>query len=463
MPKGIFVYTVFLFVFILINVIIYFLIQLKGKQKLFTHLFLYWLSVLFVLLLEGLVTDGKLGLSLIFLVNFLPIAIISNFLLSLSDHKFKLQFYFWAIPSAVLLTFIFHYLNSPFQLMSLPIVLVTAGPLIEGLYVYLILCHKDNWQIEKIIACLIFSVGIFSCFYYAAYRFNATELQYLIGFGSAFLSYLMCSMLLPILCIEVINRKKTEYLEEVVNERTRELYDSKCEKEKLLRVLVHDISNPLQAVIYNASLMKKSLPVENELLKKIQKNLAGIKEVITHVREYESVMSGKKNLELEEILLTECLEEVEEMFTDRFKLKGINLIIQNKLPKDARIKVDRTSFIHSVASNLVSNALKFSRPGSDVLVVAYQKMSNIVIEVVDHGIGMPEEILNNLFDLKEPTTREGTLGESGNGFGMPIVKSYTNIFGGHVEAFSSQQLESHGTRIALYLPNFKIKNQVSEN
>lgn len=454
MPKELLAYIYFLFAFIFVNVLIYFLIQLKAKEKLFKKLFLYWFSVLAILIIEGTFVEGKLTLSLIFLVNFVPIAIMSSFLLSMYNFKFHARFYLFAIPLAVVLTLLFNYLDAPFVLTSMPIVLVCTGPLFEGLYVCLIVYRYER-QITKTIACYLYGAGIFSCFYYAFNRYEATEIQYYIGFGSAFLSYIMCSMLLPIVCIQMINAKKTEYLEALVRDRTRELSESKEEKEKLLRVLVHDISNPLQVAMFQIGQIKKFFPDEAKevvLLDKVTRSLNSIRDIITHVREYECVLSGTRTTALGEVYVRECLAEVEEMFSDRFKSKNVQLIIRNKLHPDTKIRVDKNPFIYSVASNLVSNALKFSMPGSEVLILAYEKDSNVVIDVIDRGIGMSGESLKNLFDIGITTSRSGTLGESGTGFGMPIVKAYTMMFGGRIEANSSQEELEKGTTISLYLP-----------
>lgn len=458
MTKYIGVYTSFLLVFILMNVFIYFLIQLRGREKIFKKLFHYWLSVFFVLIFEGMITDGKLALSLIFLVNFIPIALMSNFLLSMYDYKFQKRFYTVAIPSAILLTLIFNQMNAPFFLVSLPVVLINTGPLWEGLYLSLVVHRREKRTVEKTIACTIYGAGILSCLYYGVARYNASELEFVIGFGSAFISYLMCSMLLPILCIQIINRKRTDFLESMVIDRTRELSESKCEKEKLLRVLVHDISNPLQAAMLQVAKARRTTTIEYEFFNKIEKNHRAIKDIIAHIREFEKVLSETKSFDLKEVLLVECLNEIEDIFIDRFKIKEMNLKIHNKLHPDTKIKVDKTSFVHSVTSNLVSNALKFSRPGSEVLIVAFEKENQIVIEVVDQGIGMSKENLSSLFDIGASTSREGTIGEKGAGFGMPIVKAYTTMFGGRVEASSTQKGKDTGTTISIFLPNLVFQN-----
>jgi len=263
--------------------------------------------------------------------------------------------------------------------------------------------------------------------------------------------------------IQQINRKRTEYLEKMVSERTRELTESKQEKEKLLRVLVHDISNPLQAVMYKMGQLKKSHRLgldEKESVEKSFKHLFAIRDIISHVREYECVLSGTRTLNLGEVRVADCLEEIENMFSDRFKEKDIFFKIENRLTDDASVMVDKTSFIHSVAANLISNALKFSVPHSEVHLICEMRNDEIVFEVIDHGIGISEATLEKLFDIGAATSRIGTLGESGTGFGLPIVKAYALMYGGRINAVSSQEKDQSGTTFSLYLPTVK-KESVS--
>lgn len=104
MPSELQPYVIFLLVFILVNIVIYFVIQLNTKENIFKELFDYWLSVFLVFIAEGTVKEGKLALSLIFLVNFLPISIMASFILRTYRYPFKSKFYALAIPTAVLLS-----------------------------------------------------------------------------------------------------------------------------------------------------------------------------------------------------------------------------------------------------------------------------------------------------------------------------------------------------------------------
>ena len=451
MEKEILPYIIFLLIFIIINITLNFIIHLRVKEKIFSQLFFYWIAVLFILMCEGVVTNGKIGLSLIFLSNFPAIFILARFILRPYSYHLKLNLYLKLMPLAVGLVFLFNYLNMPFSIISLPIVLICIGPFIEAIYASTVLHKNESGFDEKIIGLFVAVLGISCVINYGLNRFNPTPTKYYIGFGSAFICYLIHSILLPIYCIQQINHKRTDLLEAMVKEKTNKLLEAKLEKEGLLAVLIHDISNPLMAATHNA---KTAIKLQDfDRINKTINNLKSINDVIVHVREYECVLRGRRTLDLKEVNLHECLEEIRVLFEHRFSEKNIRMLIGNSLPAETQIKVDKTSFIHSVVSNLISNALKFSYPNSEVLILCNRENSEIIIQVVDHGQGMSTETLASIFDISAATAiSSGTLGETGTGFGLSLVKAYAFAYGGKIKAISSCEGENRGTTFSLHLP-----------
>lgn len=464
MPKELLPFIIFLLVFIFINIGIYFVIQLNTKEKIFRELFYYWLAVLFVIISEGLVLDGKLGLSLIFLTNLPAIFIMVRFILRSYNYTFNFVPYVIALPFVILCTYLFSILDLAFYITSAPVVLICLLPFFEATYVALFRYRHKSGLVEKMIGGVVTTLAMGCILNYGFNRFEATKLETMIGFGSAFACFIIYSILLPIYSIQQLNRKRTDLLEELVEQRTIELSKSKNEKEKLLRVLVHDISNPLIAAMHNANLIDESR-VESNRLQKINQNLQSIKNIISHVVEYECVLSGVRTSQMELVKLYDCLIEAREIFADRFKEKNVHLSIMFQIPRDTLIKVDRVAFIHSLTSNLISNALKFSNPGEDVTILVYKNNDMVTINFIDNGIGMTEEKLQNVFELNLLTSENGTLGETGSGFGLPIVKAYTTLFGGQIEAFSTGGIKDQsGTTISLSLPFIEnTKEAFSQN
>lgn len=103
----------------------------------------------------------------------------------------------------------------------------------------------------------------------------------------------------------------------------------------------------------------------------------------------------------------------------------------------------------------MSNAIKFSHPGGRIVLWAVPAPDGeVAIEVIDHGIGMPEALRASVLEITRRTTRPGTEGERGTGFGMPLVKAYVALYGGRISVTSRTRDESpdgHGTTIAVHL------------
>ena len=89
------------------------------------------------------------------------------------------------------------------------------------------------------------------------------------------------------------------------------------------------------------------------------------------------------------------------------------------------------------------------------LILRQPKEENeIHLEIRDHGIGMSKDMLNQLFLEGEQTTRQGTQGEKGTGFGMPLVKTCMNYHDAKISVESNVIdlfPKEHGTTFHLYL------------
>jgi hypothetical protein len=83
--------------------------------------------------------------------------------------------------------------------------------------------------------------------------------------------------------------------------------------------------------------------------------------------------------------------------------------------------------------NLLSHAIELSYPDSTIAVTGTRQSDETTIRLADQGIGIPPAMMANLFDLEAKTTRTGTNGEPGTGFGLRTVKQFVDLFGGQME------------------------------
>jgi signal transduction histidine kinase len=187
-------------------------------------------------------------------------------------------------------------------------------------------------------------------------------------------------------------------------------------------------------------------------LDKIQKSLHIQKEIIDQVRSLDAIRSGKQDLILKPVDLAETIHMSYFIFKDKLKEKNIHFefILEDRF----FVMAEPVSLSHSVIDNLISNAIKFSYPEGTIYVEIKNQNEWICLSVKDTGIGIPDYILENLFKEDCKTTRNGTNGEKGTGFGMPLVKAYVEEFGGKISISTKNQKDfplDHGTTISLFL------------
>ena len=83
-------------------------------------------------------------------------------------------------------------------------------------------------------------------------------------------------------------------------------------------------------------------------------------------------------------------------------------------------------------NNLISNAIKFSHPSSNIEISLNNLGEYVELKLRDYGIGIPDEIKPFLFSGARPNSRKGTGGEQGTGFGMPILKMFLDKYGAKI-------------------------------
>lgn len=233
-----------------------------------------------------------------------------------------------------------------------------------------------------------------------------------------------------------------------------------AEQKALLRVLCHDLVNPIFAA-HSLLDLKLSLgkPVPEATLNSVFGCCKSALDIVTHVRDEHSLVKTNKQFKSETVVLSDAFDEVLGTLSERLSKKQIKLEINS--PEGLQLEIKRVVLVHNILNNLLTNAIKFSQPGSSIEVTARSDedagQAFCTIEVRDYGIGMPPEILQNVFKDSAKTSRPGTSDEAGTGFGMPLVKRYVEKSGGAIRITSKEASEDtkpseQGTSVLLTFP-----------
>ncbi|MBI5637238.1 MAG: PAS domain S-box protein [Nitrospinae bacterium] len=130
--------------------------------------------------------------------------------------------------------------------------------------------------------------------------------------------------------------------------------------------------------------------------------------------------------------------------------KGIE--IESTIPANSRVYGDKTLLAEAV-QNLVTNAIKFCKNGDRISIsLAEENASTICVR--DTGPGIPPNLLADLFKFEKKTSTPGTAGETGTGFGLPLVKNIMELHGGGVGVISEP---GKGCLFCLTLPYVRPK------
>lgn len=236
--------------------------------------------------------------------------------------------------------------------------------------------------------------------------------------------------------------------------------DLSNENNQLIRILCHDLGNSITIVQLSSEQISREVEKQSMMntqtidkaLYRIERGISTQQEIIEHVKEKVSLESGKQVLDIVPVNLKIIFEKLNFFFADQLSKKQIELIINYTKEKSPYVMADLATLSNHVLNNILSNAIKFSPNGSNIVISCWSDNESTYVTVEDSGIGIPHDILSNIFKANVKTTRKGLNGEKGTGFGMPLAKTYMEKYGGEIIVDSK---ENKGTRITLKFKNIK--------
>ena len=257
--------------------------------------------------------------------------------------------------------------------------------------------------------------------------------------------------------LDITDRKDyTNRLERTVAKRTEELQKA-LEKEKelnelktrFLSLVSHEFKTPLSSILTSSTLLSKYTQTEHQ--PKRDKHIDTIRNKVKHLDtilndflSVERLESGKVNYKYTTFALSKLVNEV--VYDANMLLKSGQRIHYPSEIDDLVITSDE-KILELILSNLLHNAIKYSLENTTIGIEIKENKNSLRIEVIDQGIGIPEEdqkfIFNRYFRAKNALLNQGT------GIGLNIVKQHLENLGGTI-AF--QSIENEGTTFVVELP-----------
>jgi signal transduction histidine kinase/CheY-like chemotaxis protein len=237
---------------------------------------------------------------------------------------------------------------------------------------------------------------------------------------------------------------KRKMAEEALANYTEQLKSLNLSKDKFFSIISHDLRSPFNALLGITDYLvqfHKDMNEEEVLdsIKNVHKSAQNLYSLILNLLEWSRLQTGRLEVEKSTINFSEILNEVFEIYTEISNSKQINLL--SEIPGSVIIFADKY-MISTVMRNLVSNAIKFTNPGGQILVKINLKNTFAEVSVEDSGIGISEENLEKIFRIDVQYRHAGTANEKGTGLGLILCKEFVEKNGGSIRVESNLNVGS---------------------
>ena len=258
-------------------------------------------------------------------------------------------------------------------------------------------------------------------------------------------------------------RKQLEKKQEELEEALRMAQAASHAKTTFLSNMSHDIRTPMNAIVGFTGLAASHIDDPErvqEYLTTIARSSEHLLSLINDVLDLSRIESGRMILHENEESLSEILHSVRDIVHADIQAKQHTFFLDTMDIRNERVFCDKLR-LNQVLLNLISNAIKYTRPGGTISLLLVQKAASkadcglFEFHCKDNGIGMSEDFVRTIFD---PFTREETPTVSsiqGTGLGMAITRNIVEMMGGRITVTSKKD---QGTEFVVSV-EFRIANR----
>jgi signal transduction histidine kinase/BarA-like signal transduction histidine kinase len=237
-----------------------------------------------------------------------------------------------------------------------------------------------------------------------------------------------------------ITTRKKEFEELIAAKRLADL--GAREKENFLSTMSHEIRTPLNAIVGFSELLLNETPREEqkEYLLPLKYSADSLLALINDILDLSKIESGSIVFNAEPCNIRERLERLTQIFKMKAQQSGVSLQISVDSSFPEKVNIDITRF-DQIIINLLSNAVKFTHEGEITVEakggsVGSDNEMEMLVSVIDTGIGISEEKLSNIFKSFYQADSNTTRKYGGTGLGLAISRKLVELQGGYIRAQS---------------------------
>ncbi len=230
--------------------------------------------------------------------------------------------------------------------------------------------------------------------------------------------------------------------------RSEELERLNQFKDKFFSIISHDLRSPINALAGLLDLLDRGAVKQEELprhISELRSRFDHTRTLLNNLLDWTLLQMDKLNLQPTRIDLHKMAEENIQLLS---AIPNKQIKLRNEIGPGTHAFADSNT-VNLVLRNLMTNAIKFTNDGGEVIIHSEDRGSEWLVAVKDNGVGMNDDVLSILFDKTSPYTTRGTANEKGTGLGLILCKEFVEKNGGRIFVESEP---GHGSTFSFTVP-----------
>lgn len=230
---------------------------------------------------------------------------------------------------------------------------------------------------------------------------------------------------------DITERMNTE---QALMESEASLRELNATKDRFFSIIAHDLKSPFNGILGFCKLLGNEVHEKNyELVEEYANSIHNASQLamdlLSNLLVWSRSQTGKIKFNPENYDLEVLIYQATELLNDTAQQKSI--CIFPKIQQNCTVFVDK-NMISTVLRNLISNGIKFTKPGGAIRISAQQKEDEWIVSVADNGVGICNEAIDKLFHIEYSYSTLGTQKEVGTGLGLLLCNEFITMHGGKI-------------------------------
>ncbi|HEY0682960.1 MAG TPA: response regulator [Steroidobacter sp.] len=238
--------------------------------------------------------------------------------------------------------------------------------------------------------------------------------------------------------------------ERLLRESEARFREASERKDEFLAMLSHELRNPAAAIGNAAQALSRLVRQDKEqaLVGIVDRQIRHLGHLLDDLLDVSRITRGRIEINRERLTLQSCIDLALETTQPLIQEKQHRLAL-DLLPEPLWVDADKVRLAQCIA-NLLTNAAKYTEPGGEIRLRAFAEAGAAVVEIIDTGIGMPEELIPRVFELFVQGERSLDRSLGGLGIGLAVCRMLIEMQGGSVNGSSPGV--GRGSTFAIRIP-----------